>query len=374
MKKVLFVLETILFVFLAFITVKSVWSFIDAKTGYNCAFLGMRECVVVSDSMAFVDPSNKERLEGYTDQFKKGDVICTNSSYTYESLKAGDIITYKKPDSSLIVHRIVSKMNKEGVDGLITQGDANNVNDGFIDFKYVNGKVYKIIPNAGVFIGFMQSGYGMLGMFGIIFFVSLGYIIYDYSTYGKYRKIKTGYNKDYLFDKTEILLPKEYESSPKDYSISGGDNHYEFSLNKKEVRLTRYIRVEAKNKKDNSITKATYSKLELSQSIINILIPIAEARIYQGKNGFRYAKKLLKKKGIKLSEQECFDINEAYFKVIKDSGLLTSKEKVTTAPNIGKSYQITKEYLSKAGIASLEKLNYFYNYLNRKYVSNGEKK
>lgn len=180
-KKVLNILKYVLFGILGLIALKSVWSFVDAKTGYNAPFLGLRECAIVSDSMSFVNNNNEERLKNHKNQFKKGDMVCTTCCYSYDSLKEGDIVTYKNSNGILICHRIVSKETVNDEKGFILQGDANPSTDGFISYKRINGKVYNIIPYLGNATMFFQSWYGVGAIFISTTFICAGILIADSS-------------------------------------------------------------------------------------------------------------------------------------------------------------------------------------------------
>jgi len=95
----------------------------NMKFGYACA-------IVKSGSM---EPSIS------TDDFiviKKG-----GSSY-----KTGDIITYLSDYDSLVTHRVVGISD----DTYITQGDANNCDDGEIQKQRILGKVILVVPSMGL--------------------------------------------------------------------------------------------------------------------------------------------------------------------------------------------------------------------------------
>jgi len=93
-----------------------------------------------------------------------GDMVIVHGQQDY---LIGDIVTYQG-DNSTITHRIIEKTPN----GYITQGDANNADDGEITDKQIIGKVVKIIPKAGNVILFLQSAPGVLilivGFFAII--------------------------------------------------------------------------------------------------------------------------------------------------------------------------------------------------------------
>ena len=76
---------------------------------------GLRLCAVQSGSMEPEIPTYSFSL--------------VNTHYDYDSLQVGDIIVYDRPyDHLQVVHRIVSILDE----GIITQGDANPVDDGIL--------------------------------------------------------------------------------------------------------------------------------------------------------------------------------------------------------------------------------------------------
>ena len=93
-----------------------------------------------------------------------GDMIILHKQSDY---KTGDVVTYQG-NNTPITHRIVGIVPG----GYITQGDANNMDDGEIDPIRIIGKVVKTIPNIGGAILFFQSPFGMLvlivGLFAMV--------------------------------------------------------------------------------------------------------------------------------------------------------------------------------------------------------------
>lgn len=180
-KKLLNILKYVLFGVLGLIALKSVWSFVDARTGYHVPFCGLRECAIVSESMSFVNNNNADRLANHKNQFKKGDMVMTSTYYTYDSLKEGDIVTYRSSNGVLVCHRIVSKETQDNIKGFIIQGDANPNTDGFIAYSRINGKVYGIIPGLGNVTNFFQSWYGVGAICISMVFICAGILIIDSS-------------------------------------------------------------------------------------------------------------------------------------------------------------------------------------------------
>ena len=77
-----------------------------------------------------------------------------------DSYSVGDVITYESGDS-VVTHRIIS----ESAEGYITKGDANNTEDLHPVSKHsVVGKVAGVIPGVGLFIQYLRTPLGMLGI------------------------------------------------------------------------------------------------------------------------------------------------------------------------------------------------------------------
>ena len=93
-----------------------------------------------------------------------GDIVIVHRQSDYE---VNDVVTYRG-NNTPITHRVIEKTP----DGFITQGDANNTDDGLIEQNRIIGKVVRIIPKVGNAIMFFQSAPGMLillvGLFAII--------------------------------------------------------------------------------------------------------------------------------------------------------------------------------------------------------------
>lgn len=80
-----------------------------------------------------------------------GDGILAHKVKTDEEVEKGDIIVYEH-DGRKIVHRVVSKSpNEEGKTIYLTQGDANNTDDGVeLTIDEIEGKVIITIPYIGM--------------------------------------------------------------------------------------------------------------------------------------------------------------------------------------------------------------------------------
>lgn len=155
--------------------VGNVWNLIDASTGYNAPFFGQRASVIVSDSMSFVNPSNKDDLEDYPDRIYKNDLVLANDDFTFDSLKEGDVILVRN-ENIVICHRLIQKFvdEKTGEQMIVTRGDANSNIDTPWDYDDVIGRVYYVIPGIGRYVLFFQSAYGLLAICACVMFLCLG--------------------------------------------------------------------------------------------------------------------------------------------------------------------------------------------------------
>ena len=66
-----------------------------------------------------------------------------------------DVVVYQD-GNSLVVHRIIECRE----DGFITKGDANNTDDGLIEFSRIKGKVVFAIPYVGMLVDFVKTPVG----------------------------------------------------------------------------------------------------------------------------------------------------------------------------------------------------------------------
>jgi len=82
-----------------------------------------------------------------------GDMIVFHEQENYE---VGDIVVFEA--ENFVTHRIVEITEN----GFITQGDANNTNDGEILREQMIGKVVFIVPKVGYVVDFLKSPFGIL--------------------------------------------------------------------------------------------------------------------------------------------------------------------------------------------------------------------
>lgn len=89
-----------------------------------------------------------------------------------EELEAGDIITFRVSDSTLVTHRVVE--NNVETQEITTKGDANDVNDGNpVSYSNVIGELFISIPLLGYLSIYMQSTLGIAILCGVVFVLLL---------------------------------------------------------------------------------------------------------------------------------------------------------------------------------------------------------
>ena len=193
--------EWMALVLLGLFALNHIWNFVDSKNGSHHPFFGVKQTIIITGSMSFVNSENAEELKDCKDQIQINDVIVTTNKITYDSLKIHDVILFRSSKGD-ICHRIVEKYTYNGKEMLVTRGDVNTVRDDAIEFKDVIGKVIKVKPQAGKFYAFIESPYFLLGGSLAVGFVTTGCLI---SELGKDKRkkeeVKQGENKKtYLKD------------------------------------------------------------------------------------------------------------------------------------------------------------------------------
>lgn len=134
-------------------------------------FLGVAPLAVTTGSM-----------EGnLNDSFKKGALIFVRLLKENEknSLEVGDVVTFKI-DESYVTHRIIEVITDENnlVTSYVTQGDANDSNDGEIPVGSIVGKCFYHIEGIGDFAIFMQTPGGILIFIGLPILLFVLYDVY----------------------------------------------------------------------------------------------------------------------------------------------------------------------------------------------------
>lgn len=118
--------------------------------------------VVASPSMASVLPQNQSHVREGDKPINVHDLIAVKRIDSLDEIKLYDIISYDNPDGRNYIHRVVEIAESY----VITQGDANNVDDGVkVTLDMIVG-VYTgfQIPYIGTVTFYLQSDYGILGM------------------------------------------------------------------------------------------------------------------------------------------------------------------------------------------------------------------
>ena len=118
--------------------------------------------VVATPSMASVLPQNQSHVREGDKPINVDDLIAVKRIDSLDEIKLYDIISYDNPDGRNYIHRVVGIAESY----VITQGDANNVDDGVkVTLDMIVG-VYTgfQIPYIGTVTFYLQSDYGILGM------------------------------------------------------------------------------------------------------------------------------------------------------------------------------------------------------------------
>lgn len=163
------------FSILGFLVTYYVWNFIDIQSGYKYPVFGMRSSVITSESMAGINDANTY-ITSDMQQIQKYDVITTTPYASYDEIQIYDVATYFD-GQELVCHRVVNKYESEGVQYVIFRGDSNNVDDVPVSYDLVRGKVIGVTPQAGHVVGFLQSPYLFIAIFGSVFFICLAILI-----------------------------------------------------------------------------------------------------------------------------------------------------------------------------------------------------
>ncbi len=132
-----------------------------------------------------VSPSMEPNIKVY-------DVIIDSKVNSPKELKKGDIITFYSDvyntGGYTITHRIYDITEVDGEYRIVTKGDNNaTIDDGYITFDNIVGKVEKVIPSLGKLQFFMSS---RLGWLIVILIPALGIILIDTAKLIKIFKIK----------------------------------------------------------------------------------------------------------------------------------------------------------------------------------------
>lgn len=134
--------------FFVCVVILSVISMIQSRRnpGQLPSVLGFRAMSVLTGSMRPV--------------LQPGDMIIVKETRA-ENIKENDIITYRKGPETLVTHRVVEVVDRDGTLMFRTRGDANNVEDDFlVPSGSVIGSLVLRIPYGGYVSRFVRSPVG----------------------------------------------------------------------------------------------------------------------------------------------------------------------------------------------------------------------
>lgn len=190
--------EVLLWALALFCVSLSLVNVIDSHTNYSCSYFGLRTNVIVSQSMENKHPENTYLDEFDSNRIFKYDVIIAKE-VSYEEIEIHDVVLHVEANT-LICHRVVDKYTSDGVNYLVTRGDANNVNDTPFSYSLFKGKVINVIPKVGKLVLFLQSGYLLLAIFLSIFLISTILFTLSYLKDKKQKKLEANNSKDVVLD------------------------------------------------------------------------------------------------------------------------------------------------------------------------------
>jgi signal peptidase len=119
-----------------------------------------------------------------------------------EDLKEGDLITYNYKDK-IITHRIYKKVTIDGVEKIITKGDANGLFDTYVVLdNQIYGKVIFIIPYFGNIVKYVQNDNRVIRI-GILIILGFCIISMQAKKKNKRKIVRKKYEIKKLRDKYE---------------------------------------------------------------------------------------------------------------------------------------------------------------------------
>lgn len=143
------------------------------QSGQIPSILGFKTMTVMTGSM---EP-----------ELQPGDMIIVREKNPIE-LQVDDVITYQLNQHTLVTHRIVSLVEKDGESFFLTKGDANNVVDNdFVSPDKIVGVVAFTIPKLGHLAQVLQTPTGI---------ILLSLIILLIITIGLIKRILTAQRKE----------------------------------------------------------------------------------------------------------------------------------------------------------------------------------
>ena len=192
--------------FIAFVVISLSYA-IFAKITERQMVFNSKSLAVASGSMSYKNEVNTY-LDDIDNQIQTFDLIWVDKVESQEDLQKYDVIAYRNESNTIIIHRIINIIEKDGTKYFYTRGDANNMTDTFVStFNDIVG-IYnnKRIPLVGMFILFLKSYVGIATFIGVVYYVYL----YDYVTKKISDETKARLEQLYLVinDVQEQNLPK----------------------------------------------------------------------------------------------------------------------------------------------------------------------
>ncbi|MFA5523530.1 MAG: signal peptidase I [Tissierellales bacterium] len=161
-KKVIKWAGNFLFVVLLIVTIFSFYGYIQHKKNPSKlpSVLGIKVMSVLTGSM-------RPTLE-------PGDLILSKD-VSPDEIKVGDVVTYRVNSHTLVTHRVIDIINKDGKLAFQTKGDANNVEDGgLVLAEELVGSLALNIPKGGYIVDFIRRPIGLVLLIILPIFFLLG--------------------------------------------------------------------------------------------------------------------------------------------------------------------------------------------------------
>ena len=117
-------------------------------------------------------------------KIKVGSLCFVNTRTDYDKIEKGDIIAYYSKDGTQVTHRVTEKT----LNGLVTKGDANHVNDGIaVTPENYIGKTTLSIPYLGYVFAFLQTMTGKLVVIGCVLLLVVIQFVRTFKASERYR-------------------------------------------------------------------------------------------------------------------------------------------------------------------------------------------
>lgn len=147
---------------IAFLIIMIAFLFITSPSdsGQPSSIMGYQMMAVLSGSM---EPA-----------LHPGDIVVIKQTDS-EQIRVDDIITYASDQNTVVTHRVIDVVQKDGQVLFETKGDANNrKDDNLVSGDQVIGSLQFHIPKAGSVIDFIKSPLGVfLVITGFVFFLGM---------------------------------------------------------------------------------------------------------------------------------------------------------------------------------------------------------